>query len=346
VEIPSTEFAAAGGLADSQISSNTVNGFAGETDPDDNVDNDDEGLQPGGSATTTTSNMITLEATLEPTDADTETAQGNMLDVLDDESGNMTVDFGFFAPISLGDTTFVDLDENGLQDTDEPELEGVTVTLFNSTTGMQVIIDAEGNAITGSTITDAMGFYEFTNLPPGDYYVVFDLSTVPGSDFIEFTNTTGGSETDDSDADPTTGQTDPTGDISSGERFPDLDAGVICITAAEAGTGQTICSTRNIDLTSLGASITPDNVAGFGATWTTSGNGTFDDGNVGAFGVATSYTLGSTEIDAGQVTLTLTTDDPMAAPFNSAMCGPVSDDVIIVILKVDCGAFLWDGSND
>ena len=116
-------------------------------------------------------------------------------------------------------------------------------------------------------------------------------------------------------------------------------SGCECQEVAEAGTGQTICSTATVDLTALGASVTPGTL---GATWSTSGTGTFDDTNAatGAFGVATTYTPSAADVEAGQVVLTLTTDDP-----GIPGCEPVSDDVLILILQVDCGAFPWDGSN-
>lgn len=347
VQIPATEFADGEALGDIPISSNTVNGFGGETDPDDNTDNDDEGVQMG-SGTVTTSQIITLTVGGEPTDATTETAQGNDQDNpangYVDADGNMTLDFGFFAPVSLGDTTWVDLNSNGLQDPMEPFLQGVTVTVFSTATMMPVTLDAEGNAYTSTTTTDVNGFYEFTNLPPGDYYVVFDITTAPGSEFYSFTTNGGTDGANNSDADPTTGQSITTGGIPSGARFPDLDAGVVCNVDAEAGIGLTICATVDVDLAALGANFSPTDVSDFNATWSSSGDGTFDDGNAGEFGVATAYALGENDILNGEVVLTLTTDDPSMPPFNSPFCGPVSDNVIITILRVDCGDYPWDGN--
>ncbi|MEL6274362.1 MAG: SdrD B-like domain-containing protein, partial [Bacteroidota bacterium] len=122
VQIPASEFAmGTGTLEDLPISSNTSSGtFTGETDPDDNVDNDDEGLQAGGLGTVVVSDTVTLTTDSEPTDMDTETAQGNMQDSLNDASGNMTLDFGFFASVMVGDTAFVDLDMDGLQSAADP----------------------------------------------------------------------------------------------------------------------------------------------------------------------------------------------------------------------------------
>ncbi len=101
-----------------------------------------------------------------------------------------------------------------------------------------------------------------------------------------------------------------------------------------AGTAQTICQTKTVDLVNIGASI------GGGATtgvWSTSGDGTFTGGT--AFGAATAYVPGANDKKLGLVTLTLTTTD---AP---EPCPNVADQVQITILKVDCGAFPWSGNN-
>jgi len=256
-------------------------------------------------------------------------------------SANFSFDSpGFFEPVAVGDYTWVDIDGDG-QQAGDPPLEGVLVTLYDAATGMEVTLDADNNPV-ASLETDANGEYGFENLPPGSYYVVFDKDggSVVEPAFYELTAPNQGPDVTDSDAALGTGRSGDTPFLSSGEEDLTLDAGYICAVTADAGTGQTICSTATVDLTALGASIGPAGVAGFGATWTSSGGGTFDDG-AGEFGVALTYTPDAAEIAAGQVMLTLTTDDP--AGFGSA-CLPASDDVLIVILKVDCGMFPWDGN--
>ncbi|HEX5171392.1 MAG TPA: gliding motility-associated C-terminal domain-containing protein [Cyclobacteriaceae bacterium] len=103
---------------------------------------------------------------------------------------------------------------------------------------------------------------------------------------------------------------------------------VITINAAatvDAGPVQTICS---------GSTVTLAGVIGGGAssaTWTTSGDGTFNNASL----LNAIYTPGANDLTAGTVTLTLTTNDP-AGP-----CGSVNDNVVITIepaATVDAGA--------
>ncbi len=86
-----------------------------------------------------------------------------------DDSGNMTVDFGFVQPVSLGSFVWVDVNRDGVQDVDEPPIEGATVTLLDDA-GNPVTTDLDGNAINPVT-TGPDGVYNFSNLPPGDYRV-------------------------------------------------------------------------------------------------------------------------------------------------------------------------------
>jgi serine-aspartate repeat-containing protein C/D/E len=65
----------------------------------------------------------------------------------------------------IGDFAWVDTNDNGCQDANEPGLAGVTVKLYAACTGNL-------NPI-ATTVTDATGFYRFTNLCAGDYQVEF-----------------------------------------------------------------------------------------------------------------------------------------------------------------------------
>ena len=80
------------------------------------------------------------------------------------------VNFGFVKPASVGDYAWMDVNRDGLQDSDEPALPGVTVTLTYA--DGSAVTDASGNPVAAVT-TDANGKYKFENLLPGDYKVSF-----------------------------------------------------------------------------------------------------------------------------------------------------------------------------
>ncbi len=81
---------------------------------------------------------------------------------------NMTIDAGMYLPGSIGDFVWNDRNNDGVQDSGEPGIPGVTVNL----------LDADGNIIS-STTTDANGEYDFSKLPAGNYTVKIDTTTLP-----------------------------------------------------------------------------------------------------------------------------------------------------------------------
>jgi protocatechuate 3,4-dioxygenase beta subunit len=100
-------------------------------------------------------------------DSDANPATGmTITEQLASGENNLTYDAGVYLPATIGNFVWVDEDEDGIQDANEPGLEGVTVTL----TGF----DGQGNPIVLSTTTDADGGYEFTDLPPGIYKLTFE----------------------------------------------------------------------------------------------------------------------------------------------------------------------------
>jgi len=115
----------------------------------------------------------------------------------------------------------------------------------------------------------------------------------------------------------------------------------------EAGTPQTICSTKKLMLADLNASIMQGGEP-LGGTWSIQeedSDGMFLNAQMqplaaGAdFEQAVYFMPGDADADRGIVTLVLTSDasDP---------CEPVSDEVEITVLKVDCGNFPWTGGNE
>ncbi|MEO0727184.1 MAG: GEVED domain-containing protein, partial [Bacteroidota bacterium] len=142
-----------------------------------------------------------------------------------DMQDDLQYDFGYFMPANIGDFVWEDLNDDGIQDPNEPGLEGVTVSVYACTGGVK------GMLLT-STMTDGMGFYQFTGLAPNmEYCVEFDVTTSnhPQAGLLEWSPQNTGNGANDSDVDPAdptnTGCTDSYSPEPN-ETFPDFDAGV------------------------------------------------------------------------------------------------------------------------
>ncbi len=170
------------------------------TDPDDDVDLDDDGVDPGVLGDDVQSLPIMLYPTLEPSETDLGSEEHGSVgdDPIADIDSNLTVDFGFY-PLSLGNQVFADTDNSGTMDPGEPGIADVLLHL----------VDAEGNVIS-STTTDADGMYLFSGFPEGDYQVVVDESNfVDGAPLASTYSSTGNDEVD-SGGNPTAPDPDET----------------------------------------------------------------------------------------------------------------------------------------
>ena len=135
---------------------------------------------------------------------------------------NSTIDAGILPVIaSLGDYVWFDNNGDGQQGPMgmEPPVPGVVAQLYMVGIPMPI----------GSRTTNTSGFYSFTGLAPGQYYVVF---TAPAG--TTFTTGLQGNPATDSNVNSMTGQMGSTGivSLSPGENNPTIDAGLIPLKAS------------------------------------------------------------------------------------------------------------------
>lgn len=122
----------------------------------------------------------------------------------------------------IGDYVWHDANQDGLQNDggSAAGVGGVKVNLYR----------AADNSLVDTTQTSATGAYAFTNLPAGNYYVVFEAPT--GYTFTA--QNAGSNKALDSDANVTTGRT-ANFSLAAGEINTTIDAGLITAQASSPG---------------------------------------------------------------------------------------------------------------
>ncbi len=124
-------------------------------------------------------------------------------------SSNTTVDAGYYKTAAIGDRVWLDTNRNGVQDSGEVGVAGVTVKLLNA-----------AGAVQATQVTDANGNYLFSSLVPGSYSVAF----TPLAGYKFTTQDAGGNDGADSDVDAS-GKTAAV-TLSSGQTDRSVDAGL------------------------------------------------------------------------------------------------------------------------
>ncbi|GAB4050591.1 SdrD B-like domain-containing protein [Spirosoma litoris] len=134
---------------------------------------------------------------------------------------NPTLDAGYYIPTAgLGDYVFLDANNDGIQNTGDTPIQGVTVTLYTN------------GVASATTVTNASGFYSFTGLTPGSS-LSYSVGFTTPSGYTPTLANAGTDDTLDSDADPITGLTQSV-TLAPSEFNPTLDAG-FAIPSAELG---------------------------------------------------------------------------------------------------------------
>ncbi|NNF56078.1 MAG: DUF11 domain-containing protein, partial [Acidimicrobiales bacterium] len=145
----------------------------------------------------------------------TDTAIDSNIDAAGDSgtftlAGNTTddsIDAGLYQYATLGDTVFVDLNDDGAQTPGEPGVDGLTVNLL------------QGGSTVDTTTTAGGGLYSFTGLIPGDYAIEV---LAPGFTFVAMD--AGSDDALDSDVDAS--GVSAVIALISGETNTTIDAGV------------------------------------------------------------------------------------------------------------------------
>ena len=163
-----------------------------EADPDANVDGNDNGIDTADPATTgIRTGVVTLgpPAATEPTgDLGGAASHGPH----GDAQGNLTVDFGLFLPLSVGNRIWADIDNDGVFDaTTESGIANVSVRLTDTAGNDVGSADGSAGPTSLTTTTDANGFFLFPVASPGDYKVLVEASNfAPGGPLHLHTSST------------------------------------------------------------------------------------------------------------------------------------------------------------
>ncbi|MDQ7035646.1 MAG: SdrD B-like domain-containing protein [Anaerolineae bacterium] len=259
----------------------------------------------------TLSSETTTEADLGP--------DGNGSNGESADNSELTVDFGLYEPLSLGNRVWFDSDNNGLLDVTESGIGGVVVNLYQD--------DGTGTFVQiATTTTDSNGYYIFDGLGEGNYYVEIPATNFhPAGVLINLNSSTGANNNDADNND--NGIDDPTpatnGIISN---TTTLTRGTEPINDADLGPDghgsngeQNNNSDLSIDFGFFGGTMALGNRVWFddGAGGGNARDGIRDATELGAAGVSVSLYQDSNADgtpDAAAIATT-TTECPMAAPY-------------------------------
>ncbi len=122
----------------------------------------------------------------------------------------------------IGDLVWFDVNKNGIQDTGEKGLNGILVKLYDSNMNLMYTTTTTDSPVDGSP-----GYYMFSGIWPGDYYVCFP-NFLPGNQFRLTAKDMGADTTKCSKPNVSTGFTDLFS-LAQNEVREDIDAGYVLL---------------------------------------------------------------------------------------------------------------------
>jgi uncharacterized repeat protein (TIGR02059 family)/LPXTG-motif cell wall-anchored protein len=284
---------------------------------------------------------------------DSSTGNETSANLTTDGASDLTLDFGFVLPrVSVGSFVWADTNRDGIQDSGELGIPGVTLTITKA--DGSAVTDVFGAAVT-TTTTDANGAYVFANLPVGSYKV----SAVDPVGYLPTQDGQGTSATDSS-----TGSATSTNLTTDGASDVTLDFGFV---TPKVSVGNFVWADTNRDGTQdagepgiAGVTLTITKADGsavtnvFGASVTTTitdANGAyvFENLPVGSYKVTVTNPTGYLPTEAGagdNASDSSTTSATSVALVNNGDSDQTLD-FGFVVPKVSVGNFVWfDTDND
>ena len=136
---------------------------------------------------------------------------------------DLSIDYGIFECIPVGELVWFDVDEDGIADNEENGINGLEVELFRNIANRWIMVESQFTGHKPGTASDD-GFYKFC-VPPGDYYLKFNN---PPNRIVRTQPNRGSDSTRDSDITDSfgTGTTNAFTVLSGDERC-DIGAGFV-----------------------------------------------------------------------------------------------------------------------
>ena len=137
--------------------------------PENNVGNDDNGIGDTRGVNVVTSGPVVMIP------REFGVLGNNRVTTSTATTHDPTIDFGLVPLMAIGNQVWYDVNDNGILDAGEQQIAGVAVELYRDTNGNGVL-DFGVDVLTRTMLTTSDGYYTFTELISGTYFVVITSS--------------------------------------------------------------------------------------------------------------------------------------------------------------------------